>query len=304
MKLSVIVVSWNTCALLADCLASVYTHPPDFEFDVWVVDNASQDDSVAMVRRRFPQVRLIENETNGGFAQANNQAIGSSSGRYILLLNPDTVVKPGALQALVAFMESTPMAGAAGSRLLNPDGTLQPSCHPMPTLPRELWRLFYLDVLYPYGRYHMDQWDIQTPRQVDVLQGASLLLRREVLDKIGYLDETYFMYSEEVDLCYRLQKAGWQLYWVPQSQVIHYGGQSTQQVAADMFIQLYRGKLLYFRKHYGEAGAIIYKLILAMASLPRVLFSPLAVFQQAARRERYEQLARHYRRLLATLPGM
>ncbi|RMH01890.1 MAG: glycosyltransferase family 2 protein [Chloroflexi bacterium] len=304
MKLSIIIVSWNTRDLLAGCLESVFANPPDAPFEVWVVDNASADDSVAMVRRQFPRVRLLENATNVGFAQANNLAVSRCQGEYVLLLNPDTVVQPGALNALVQFMDRHSDAGAAGSMLLNPDGSLQVSCHPAPTLKRELWRLFHLDRMWAYGRYPMHTWPVDMPREVDVIQGASFIVRRQILDEIGLLDGDYFMYSEEVDLCYRLQKAGWRLYWVPQSRVIHFGGQSTRQVAAEMFLQLYLGKLKYFRKHYGRFAGVAYKGILLAATLARLMLTPLAWLQKPPARERNLLLARHYGRLLITLPTM
>jgi GT2 family glycosyltransferase len=304
VELSVVIVSWNTHALLAECLASLYASPPQGKFEVWVVDNASKDDSVAMVRSRFSQVCVIENRENVGFAQANNQAIERCAGRYVLLLNPDTTVRPDALETLIQFMDAHPEAGAAGSRLLNSDGTLQPSCHPMPTLSREVWRLFHLDAIYPFATYHMHKWDDDKPRKVGVLQGASLILRDQALEEIGLLDETYFMYSEEVDICYRLQKNGWRLYWVPQSQVVHYGGQSTQQVADEMFLQLYQSKLLFFRKHYGDRAGTFYKLILLVASLARLSIVPLARIGRKPVRDRNLLLAEHYRRLLTALPSM
>lgn len=304
MKLSIIVVSWNTRDMLANCLASVYEHPPTDSFELLLVDNASSDGSADMVRQQFPQVRLIASPVNVGFAEGNNLAVPLCTGAYILLLNPDTVVKPNALQAMIDFLDSHPAAGAAGSMLLNPDETLQPSCHPAPKLSRELWRLFHLDRVYPYGRYHMHTWDITQPREVDVIQGASLMVRHKILDQIGFLDGDYFIYSEEVDLCYRLQKAGWQLYWVPDSQVIHYGGQSTRQVATEMFLQLYLGKLKYFRKHYGDKAGFVYKLILVLASLARLAAAPVGWLRGGERRQQSSLLMRHYGRLLAALPSM
>ncbi len=304
MDLSIIIVNWNIRDLLAQCLASVYAHPPDGEFEIFVVDNASTDGSAQMVRKRFPQVRLIENTKNVGFARANNQAIQQSAGCYVLLLNPDTEVHPGALEKLVRFMEAYPQAGAAGARLLNPDGTLQPSCHPAPTLSRELWRLFHLDALWTYACYPMAGWDLDTPREVDMIQGACLLLRREALDQVGLLDEDYFIYSEEVDLCHRLRQRGWKVYWVPQAQVIHYGGQSTQQVAADMFLRLYQGKVLYFRKHHGRLAVQAYKLILLIAALARLSLSPLAWLERPPLRQQHLARADHYRRLVMALPEM
>ncbi len=304
MKLSIIVVSWNTCDLLADCLESVYAHPPHGRFETIVVDNASSDGSAEMVSQRFPQARLIAKDENVGFAKGNNEAIPFCSGQYVLLLNPDTVVKPGALAALTAFMDAHPDAGAAGSRLLNPDGSLQTSCYPAPRLSREVWRLFHLDAIRPYGEYNMHKWPTDAPREVDVIKGASLIFRREVLETVGFLDGAYFMYSEEVDLCLRVQKAGWRLYWVPQSQVVHYEGQSTKQIATDMFLQLYLGKLMYFRKHYGRLSGILYKFILAAASLMRLLLTPFALLQRPASRQKNLSLAKKYGRLLAALPTM
>lgn len=304
MKLSIVIVSWNTKDLLDACLHSVYTHPLDEPFEVWVVDNNSKDGSAEMVREKFPQVELIASEENLGFAGGNNRAIPHCRGEYVLLLNPDTEVKPEALNELVAFMEATPEAGAAGSRLFNGDGTLQPSCYPKPTLSREFWRMFYLDSIRPFGIYDMNDWNVEQPREVDVLMGASLLLRKTVLDTVGLLDEGYFMYSEEVDLCYRLQAAGWKLFWVPQSQVIHYWGQSSKQVRAEMFLQLYRGKLRFFRKHYGWASVQGYKLILALASLFRLAVAPLVWLRKSEQRDTQLYLARNYGRLLFTLPSM
>lgn len=304
MKLSIIVVSWNTRDILADCLESVYRHPPTDPFELVLVDNASSDGSAEMVKTRYPQVRLVESGSNLGFAQGNNLAVPMCVGEYILLLNPDTIVKPKALQALIDFLDTHPEAGAAGSMLLNPDGTLQPSCHPRPQLGRELWRLLHFDSLKPYGRYNMYQWDLTKNREVDVLMGASLIVRKVILDQIGFLDGDYFMYSEEVDLCFRLQKAGWKLYYVPESKVIHLGGQSSKQVPTDMFLQLYLGKLKYFRKHYGPLAGFVYKVILYIAAFMRLLMTPAIWFQRKPDREHYWRLARRYGRLIMALPGM
>lgn len=304
MDLSIIIVNWNTRDLLAQCLASVYAYPPEGEFEVFVVDNASTDDSTQMMRGWFPQVRMIENSENVGFARANNQAIQESTGCYVLLLNPDTEVQPGALKTLMRFMDAHPQAGAAGARLLNPDGTLQTSCYPAPSLSREFWRLFHLDVLYPYALYPMKRWLLESHREVDIVQGACMILRREALDQVGLLDEDYFIYSEEVDFCHRLRQRDWKVYWVPQAVVVHYGSQSTRQMAAAMFLRLYQGKVLYFRKHYGWLAAQLYKLILLAAALARLLLGPLAWLEHPPQRQRYLALAGHYRRLIRALPGL
>ncbi|MDX1523670.1 MAG: glycosyltransferase family 2 protein [Anaerolineae bacterium] len=319
VDLSVIIVNWNTRELLAICLESVASSanleiaaeatrntaaPENFTAETWVVDNVSTDGSAQMVQKCFPWVNLIENRQNVGFAGANNQAICQSTGHYVLFLNPDTEVKPDALETLIRFLEKHPQAGAVGPHTLNGDGTLQTSCYPVPTLARELWRLFHLDALHAYGTYSMKTWVLDQPRQVDALLGACLLVRREVLDQIGLLDEQYFIYSEEIDLCYRIQKAGWKLYWVPEAKIIHYGGQSTQQVRTKMFLQLYRSKLLFFRKHYGWLAAQIYKLIILFAALGRILVSPVAWLGNSDRRKKQRDLAIAYLRLVKALPGL
>lgn len=303
IDLSIVVVSWNTRALLEQCLDSVVLSQGVGGLELFVVDNASGDDSVAMVRSRFPQARLIINKENVGFATANNQAIREANGRYVLLLNPDTRLLPDALARLVRFMDDYPGAGAAGARLLNPDGSLQPSCSPAPTLSREWWYLFHLDRLRPYSQYPMRRWDTETVREVDVVQGAAMILRRDVLAQIGLMDEGYFMYSEEVDLCHRVKEAGWRIYWLPQAQVVHYGGQSTRQAAREMFLRLYEGKLLYFRKRHGQATARLYKVVLLAAALARLMLTPLAWLGRSPNRQQYLTLAGYYRQLVLMLPS-
>jgi len=304
MKLSIVIVNWNTRKLLEQCLRSIYANAPQEAFEVIVVDNASMDVSATMVRQKFPQVSLIVSLENLGFAGGSNLGIRQCTGTYILLLNPDTLVRPDALQALVQFMDQHPEAGAAGARLINPDGSLQPSCSPTPTLSREIGRMFHLPGLRADGYYAMQAWEQTQPHLVEVIMGACLLLRREALDQVGLLSEDYFMYSEEVDLCNRLQKAGWLLFWVPSSQVVHYGGQSTRQVASEMFLHLYGGKVLYFRKHHGWPTVLGYKGVLFLATLARLALTPLALFEPSPKRDKHLSLSRNYRLLLTVLPRM
>jgi GT2 family glycosyltransferase len=305
MKLSIIIVSWNTRDLLRQCLHSVEQAIEPYTVDgveTFVVDNGSQDGSVQMVQDEFPWVCLLENGENVGFACANNQAYRCCSGEYVLLLNPDTVMDSNAIKILIAFADVHPEAGIIGPRLLNPDGSLQTSCYPAPTLTREGWRLFHLDRIASYGSYAMHNWPLYKSRTVDNVQGACLLLRRQALTSVNVLDEDYFMYTEEFDLCHRVRQDGWRIYWVPQAQVVHYGGQSTRQVAREMFLQLYHSKVLYFRKHYGKRATQNYKLILSVASLPRLVLSPLALLQAADRRRYHLALAGSYVHLLRSLP--
>ena len=301
MDLSIVIVNWNTKDLLQQCLESILIFPPERAFDIWVVDNASSDNSAKMVKTRFPQVNLIESEQNLGFGKGNNLALQACSGEYILLLNPDTEVRPDALEQLCAFLDHNPKAGVAGARLFYQDGTLQTSCYPFPTLTRELWRLLHLDRFKTYGVYDQIHWDQNSPREVDVIQGAALLVRREVLNQVGLFDPDYFMYTEEVDLCYRIQKAGWQLFWVPQAQIIHYEGQSTQQMPVEMFLHLYKSKLQFFQKNYGRLSGTAYKFILGLASLLRLSILSISRLANKSQDDQKQKLADNYRKLLSSL---
>jgi GT2 family glycosyltransferase len=300
VKLSIVIVSWNTADILVQCLESVFAHAPEAPFEVWVVDNASHDGSPERVRQEFPQVKLLANRENGGFAAGNNQAIRQATGAYVLLLNPDTIVYAGALQTLVDYLDDNPEVGACGSRVLNADGSLQESCYVAPTLGREVLRMFHLDGRI---RYRMETWDRQTARAVDALLGACILARREILLAIGLMDEGYFMFSEEIDLCYRIRQAGWGVHYVPWAEIVHLGGQSTQQVKTAMFLQLYAGKVRYMRKHYGRLQAALYKIILWLAALPRLVLVAVAWVESSPRKEAHRALAGRYWQLVRVLPG-
>jgi GT2 family glycosyltransferase len=305
--LSILIVSWNTRDLLQECLGSVQAELerfPGLTSEVIVVDNASADGSFEMVSRKFPWVVAIKNNDNVGFAQASIQGYQASHGQKILLLNPDTWVKPAALNTLVEFMDSHPKAGAVGARLLNPDGSLQQSCYPLPSLGREFWRLFHLDALYAFGRYAMERWDTQTPREIGLATGACLLLRRAALDEVGFLDPDYFMYMEEADLCYRLHRRGWLMFYQPQAVVVHFQGQSTRQAALKMFLLLYQTKILFFRKHTSRLAVALYKWIIFAAALGRLAGLAFNPFLKPSQRKAGRELALNYWALIKTLPSM
>jgi GT2 family glycosyltransferase len=282
MDLSVLIVNWNTREFTRNCLRSLAATSDRVEGDqviygphqveAIVVDNGSQDQSTELICAEFPWVKLIVNDRNRGFAPANNQAYEISTGRYVLLLNSDTEVQTGALRALIDFMEAHLDCGGGGARLLNADGSLQPSCHPMLTPWREFWRLTFLDRIWRRATYAMTQWDTTQPRQVEAIKGACLIVRRAALEPAEpLLDERYFMYTEEVDLCYRLAERGWKLYWIPQAQVIHFGEASSRQAYTSMYVQLYRSKVQFYRKFGGEPRARRFKQLLAWAYWPRFL---------------------------------
>lgn len=301
--LSIIIVNWNTQDHLRQCLTSIAETAQSFaswQVETVVVDNASTDDSCSIVRSTFPWVTLIENSSNLGFAVANNIGISCSRSKYVLLLNSDTILHPGALDHLLRFMEDHPRAAAIGPMLLNADGSLQPSCHPMLTPEREFWRLLFLDHLLPRATYDMSTWDPATPRPVEVIKGACLMLRREALDQVGLLDESYFMYTEEVDLCYRLHQQGWQLWWVPRARVTHFGGVSSRQIAREMYLELYRSKVRFYRKFGGNDRAQRFITLTKLAYWPRIAIATLTSPFMPSNRSRLQT----FRLLVSTLDTM
>ncbi len=256
MDLSIVTVSYDVSALLFACLSSVYQSlaQTPLAAEVWVIDNASRDDSVAMVRRDFPQAHLITNQENKGFAAATNQGLQQSEGRYLLLLNPDTQVLDNALATLVAFMEAHPTAGAAGARLLHGDGSFQHSAFRFPTLLQIFFDFFPLHhrlLDSPLnGRYSRRLYAAGNPFPIDHPLGAAMMVRREAMDRVGTLDERFFMYCEEIDWAMRIRRAGWHIFCVPQARIIHHVGRSTQQFRDQMFVALWRSRYLLFAKHY------------------------------------------------------
>jgi GT2 family glycosyltransferase len=257
---SIIIVSWNTREILRDCLRTVYEQTTDVEFEVIVVDNASEDGSVDMVETAFPQTILIANTTNRGFAAANNQGMETAKGRYVLLLNSDTLVLDGAIGKTVGFADAHTEAAAVACRVLNPDRTWQPTCFLFPSALNLLIGALYLNKLFPRnrfcGRERMTWWDGRDARAVDVVAGCFILVRREAIEQVGVLDESYFMYGEEADWCYRFRKAGWRVLFTPIAQIVHLGGVSSARIKGPMCLQLRGSILLFLRKHEGWASYI------------------------------------------------
>lgn len=270
--LSVAIVNWNTRQMLQDALDSIYNAPPSFPFEVIVVDNASADGSASAVAERFPQVVLIANTDNTGYAEGNNQAMKIAKGAYILLLNPDVLLPPGGLERAIAFMESHPEAGALGVRQIHPDGTLQRSVRGFPTPMTVLWELLGLSRLLPnsrlFGAYRMTWFDYRHVAEVDQPMGTFLLMRGKVVEQIGMLDEAFPIFFNEVDWCLRCKRAGWKIYFTPDVEIIHYGGASTTQVGAAMAWESRRGLLQFYAKHYANPGFWPVRTIIALASWP------------------------------------
>lgn len=306
MDVSIVIVSWNSRRWLEACLGSVFQElkkRPALSTEVVVVDNASTDESLEMLRAYPGRVEVIENAENLGFAAANNQGIRQTVGWAILLLNPDTELHPGALDALVRFLREHPDVAAVAPRLVGGDGKPQESTFPFPTLWRELRRLFHAHRRVSFGSDASRDESLSEWHFVDVLQGACLLLRRQALEQVGVLDEDYFMYSEEVDLCRRLHVGGWKSVWLPAAVVLHHGGCSTEQVPRRMFLELYRSKVLFFRKNHGRRVARLYKIILLVAAVARCMLVPFSVFESPTNRRRHRELARRYLLLLQRVWG-
>ena len=272
VDVSIIIINWNTKQLLQDCLESVYEQAGDADsngvnYEVIVVDNASTDGSKEMIKSCFPNVVLIENDKNRGFAAANNQGIAVAGGRYVLLLNSDTIVLGDCLAKITGFADANPRAGVVGCRVLNPDRSLQPTCFMFPSVLNMLLSSTYLYKLFPgnrfFGRERMTWWDRNDVREVDVVTGCFMLVRREAIEKVGFMDERFFMYAEETDWCYRFKTSGWKVMFSPVGEIIHYGGQSSRQVPVAMIVQLRLSILMFIRKHYGGLSHFIARLLVA-----------------------------------------
>jgi O-antigen biosynthesis protein len=271
MKLSVIIVNYNVKHFLEQCLHSVYASANIEEPEVYVVDNNSVDGSCAMVKHKFPQVKLIENKENLGFAQANNQAIKLAKGEYVLLLNPDTLVEESSFSKIIGFMDSKPEAGGLGVKMINGKGKFLPeSKRGLPTPIVSFYKIFGLSKLFPrskrFGQYHLSYLNKNEIHQVDVLSGAFMLLRKSVLDKIGLLDEAFFMYGEDIDLSYRITHAGYKNYYYPDTTIIHYKGESTKKGSINYVIVFYKAMLIFARKHFSgkNAGLLIFIINIAI----------------------------------------
>jgi len=280
---SIIVVNWNTCDLLRECVRSVLAATQSVAYEVIVVDNGSHDGSVAMLEREFPSVRIVANGSNLGFAAANNQGIAVARGRYILLLNSDTVVMTAAIERTIAFADRHPDAAAIGCRVLNPDGSLQQTCFMFPSLLNQFLFATYLYRLFPrnrfFGREQMSWWDRDDSRQVDVVTGCYMLVRRESIDDVGRMDDQFFMYAEETDWCYRFHARGWTCRFTPEPTIIHIGGGSAPRLGGPRAQMTNKSFVRYMFKHWSRPRAVTGVYLIAMFYLLRlVLLVPARAF--------------------------
>lgn len=251
IDLSIITVNWNTKELLFNCIESAYRTIKRHSFEYIVIDNGSVDGSVAALRSRYPGVMLIENASNTGSTRANNQGLSAGKGRYLMMLNSDTILTEEAVDRLVEFMDRHPEAGAAGGQLLNRDGSRQNSFDSFPTLLTELTNKSLLKMLFP-RRYLHKNAKFEKPVEVDQVISACVIARREVIEQVGLLDERFFLFFEETDWALRIRKAGWSIFHVPSAQIYHLQGQSAKQKLALARIEFFRSRYQYFEKHFGK----------------------------------------------------
>ncbi|MDP1624077.1 MAG: glycosyltransferase [Bacteroidales bacterium] len=283
MKLSIVIVNYNVKYFLEQCLHSVQSACTGIEAEIIVVDNASVDGSLKMVKEKFPEVFLIENKENKGFSSANNQAIRKSKGEYVLLLNPDTIVEDDTLRKVVTFMDQHPDGGGLGVKMLDGKGKFLPeSKRSLPYPSVAFFKVFGLSSLFPksrlFGAYHLGYLDKDKTHIVEVLSGAFMLLRRTVLDKIGLLDEAFFMYGEDIDLSYRITLAGYKNYYYPETRIIHYKGESTKKGSLNYVFVFYNAMIVFARKHFSKENARAFSLMINIAIYFRAFISILTRF--------------------------
>lgn len=270
MKLSIIIVNYNVKYFLEQCLQSVMEGVRNMEAEVFVVDNKSVDGSVQMLKEKFPDVITLVNTENVGFSKANNQAIKLAKGEYVLLLNPDTLVENVTFEKVIAFMDEHPEAGGLGVKMVDGKGKFLPeSKRGLPTPMVAFYKIFGLSRLFPgsrrFGQYHLTYLDQDSVHEVDVLSGAFMLLRKSVLDDIGLLDETFFMYGEDIDLSYRITKAGYKNFYYPETRIIHYKGESTKKGSINYVFVFYNAMVIFARKHFSQKNARLFSFFINIA---------------------------------------
>ena len=268
--LTVVIVNYNVSYFLEQCLHSVLRASENIDCEVFVVDNDSVDGSVEMVRQKFPWVKLIANKENLGFSKANNQAMRIANGRYVLLLNPDTLVEEDTFVKSVEFMDSHPEAGGLGVKMIDGKGRFLPeSKRGLPTPAVAFYKIFGLSALFPkskiFGQYHLGYLDKDEIHEIPILSGAFMLMRKETLDKVGLLDEAFFMYGEDIDLSYRIVLGGYKNYYFPDTRIIHYKGESTKKSSVNYVFVFYRAMLIFANKHFSARLAKTYSFLINMA---------------------------------------
>ncbi len=287
MKLTVVIVNYNVEYFLEQCLYSVRKASKDIDIEVFVVDNNSVDGSNKMVKEKFPEVVLIENKENTGFSKANNQAMRLAKGEYILLLNPDTVVEDDTFTKVIAFMDAHPDAGGLGVKMVDGKGKFLPeSKRGLPTPMTAFYKIFGFSQLFPrskrFARYHLGYLDKDKTAEIEILAGAFMLMRKSVLDKIGLLDEAFFMYGEDIDLSYRITQAGFKNYYFPETRIIHYKGESTKKSSVNYVFVFYNAMIIFAQKHFSSQRAQTFSVLIHIAIYFRAFIALISRFVNRA----------------------
>ena len=261
MDLTIVIVNYNTEKLTLECIDSVYKSHLPYTFEIFVVDNHSSDNSIEAIKKRYPKVKLIENKENVGFSKANNQAIRQAQGRYVLLLNSDTILMENTLGVMTQYMDNHMDVGATGCEVLLPTGELDQACHRgFPTPQASFYYMSGLAKKYPnspkYNSYHKSYLNMKEIHEIDCLVGAFMLVRKETIDQVGMLDEEFFMYGEDIDWCYRIKEAGWGIIYNPTVSIIHHKGASSRKKPFKIVYEFHRAMYLFHKKHYAKKYSI------------------------------------------------
>ncbi len=274
MDASLIIVSWNAKDHLINCLNSILKFRKN-GWEIIVVDNGSTDGGPDVVENQFPMVQMIKNNENLGFARANNIGIRVSTGRYVCFINSDVIVQDGCIEKLMEVMDQNPSVGMCGPKILNPDGTLQPSCQNFPGVWNNFCHAIGLNCIFPHSAFfsepYMKYWPHDSVRRVDALNGCFWIVRRTALDHVGLLDENFFIYGEDVDWCKRFHDTGWDVVFFPQAQAVHFGAASSSRAPIRFYIEMQKADLFYWRKHHGRIFAFVYRLIVLLRHVVRLI---------------------------------
>ncbi len=276
--ISVLIVNYNVRDYLIHCIQSVLQSNYNAPLDIVVVDNHSFDDSVEVIRQQFPEVKVIANDTNLGFGKAVNQAAEAASGDYYLILNPDTVVQENSISTMVSYAETHPKVGVVGPKILNADGTLQLACkRSFPTLGVALPKILGLSSLFPNsrwaGRYNLTYLDENTTHSVDAVSGSCMLIRRDVFENVGGFDQRFFMFGEDLDLCYRIKSLGYEVHYYPETQIVHYQGESVKSAPFDSLNAFYTAMIQFSDKHFSRSYSFITRRLILLGIQFRKLIS-------------------------------